>query len=210
MRGAQARLVREPDGTREPSRRKAIPPPTAAPVINTSRSNTASTQPRWPRLQSSFHAPVDRRRRAARTPERGAPQAPTAPRGPGSRARPRRPAGSQERRPRSCQRPRRWGYGHGDRAHASACDDARIDELGQLATAAKVVAVGESGLDFHYMRSPREAQEASLRRHLKLAAALNERRQSNYLEDRNAQNISFKLSWMLRGSLRVPRTSPNG
>src|SRR6267154_21982 len=31
------------------------------------------------------------------------------------------------------------------------------------------VAVGESGLDFHYMHSPREAQEASLRAHLSLA-----------------------------------------
>jgi TatD DNase family protein len=34
------------------------------------------------------------------------------------------------------------------------------------------VAIGESGLDFHYMRSPRDAQEASLRAHLLLAQEL--------------------------------------
>ena len=41
-----------------------------------------------------------------------------------------------------------------------------------LAASKKVVAVGESGLDFHYMHSSREAQEASLRAHLALAKEL--------------------------------------
>jgi len=56
---------------------------------------------------------------------------------------------------------------------ASACGDTRMMELRELASSPKVVAIGESGLDFHYMHSPREAQEDSLRRHLALATALN-------------------------------------
>jgi TatD DNase family protein len=56
---------------------------------------------------------------------------------------------------------------------ASACSDARMIELRELASSPKVVAIGESGLDFHYMRSPRVAQEDSLQRHLVLATALN-------------------------------------
>jgi TatD DNase family protein len=56
---------------------------------------------------------------------------------------------------------------------ARACSDQRIAQLRELATSPKVVAIGESGLDFHYMHSPQEAQEVSLRRHLELAAALN-------------------------------------
>jgi TatD DNase family protein len=57
---------------------------------------------------------------------------------------------------------------------AAACSERRISELGELAaSSAKIVAIGESGLDFHYMHSPQEAQEASLRRHLALATTLN-------------------------------------
>jgi len=55
---------------------------------------------------------------------------------------------------------------------AAACDERRLDELRGLARSAKVVAIGESGLDFHYLRSPAEAQEQALRRHLELAASL--------------------------------------
>ncbi len=55
---------------------------------------------------------------------------------------------------------------------ASACNDARIAELRELAASPKVVAIGESGLDFHYMHSPQQAQEDSLRRHLALASEL--------------------------------------
>ncbi|MBV8454727.1 MAG: TatD family hydrolase [Deltaproteobacteria bacterium] len=55
---------------------------------------------------------------------------------------------------------------------ASACSEARIAELRELAASPRVVAIGESGLDFHYMHSPQQAQEASLRRHLALAAEL--------------------------------------
>jgi TatD DNase family protein len=56
--------------------------------------------------------------------------------------------------------------------NASDCSEARIAELRELARSPKVVAIGESGLDFHYMRSPLEAQELALRRHLALAAEI--------------------------------------
>ncbi|MGH7878973.1 MAG: TatD family hydrolase, partial [Candidatus Binataceae bacterium] len=55
---------------------------------------------------------------------------------------------------------------------AKDCSAARLDELRDLAGSPRVVAIGESGLDFHYLHSPREAQEAALRRHLELAAEL--------------------------------------
>jgi TatD DNase family protein len=55
---------------------------------------------------------------------------------------------------------------------AIACSDTRVTELRELAASSTVVAIGESGLDFHYMHSPQDAQEASLRRHLSLAAEL--------------------------------------
>jgi TatD DNase family protein len=48
----------------------------------------------------------------------------------------------------------------------------RLAELKELARSKKVVAIGESGLDFFYKHSPPEAQEGSLRRHLQLAAEL--------------------------------------
>jgi TatD DNase family protein len=53
---------------------------------------------------------------------------------------------------------------------ARDCTAGRIAALRALAKSRKVVAIGESGLDFHYLHSPREAQEAALRRHLELAA----------------------------------------
>jgi len=55
---------------------------------------------------------------------------------------------------------------------AKDCSADRIDQLRALAGSKKVVAIGESGLDFHYMHSPREMQEASLRALLLLANEL--------------------------------------
>jgi TatD DNase family protein len=57
--------------------------------------------------------------------------------------------------------------------NAVDCDEPRIAALAALARSPKVVAIGETGLDFHYMHSPADAQERSFRRHLKLACALN-------------------------------------
>ncbi|MGO9450083.1 MAG: TatD family hydrolase [Candidatus Binataceae bacterium] len=55
---------------------------------------------------------------------------------------------------------------------AKGCTPQRLTDLRELAASPKVVAIGESGLDFHYMHSPVEAQEQALREHLKLAAEL--------------------------------------
>jgi TatD DNase family protein len=45
---------------------------------------------------------------------------------------------------------------------ASAVDAAMLDELEQLAASPHVVAVGEIGLDYHYLRSPREAADDTI------------------------------------------------
>lgn len=52
---------------------------------------------------------------------------------------------------------------------ARDCDDAAFARLAGLAAAERVVAIGEAGLDFHYMHSPRETQIEVLRRHIGLA-----------------------------------------
>ena len=52
---------------------------------------------------------------------------------------------------------------------ASALDDRLLDEIGALVTDARVVAVGEIGLDYHYDRSPRDVQKAVFRRMIALA-----------------------------------------
>jgi TatD DNase family protein len=56
--------------------------------------------------------------------------------------------------------------------NAADCGEARVAALTALARSAKVVAIGETGLDFHYLHSPADAQERALRRHLELACAL--------------------------------------
>lgn len=55
---------------------------------------------------------------------------------------------------------------------AKDCDDAAFAEIERLATDPKVVAVGECGLDYHYMHSPRETQIAVFERHIALAKKL--------------------------------------
>ena len=52
------------------------------------------------------------------------------------------------------------------------CDDAAFEEIARLAGETRVVAVGECGLDYHYMHSPRETQIAVFERHIELAKAL--------------------------------------
>src|SRR5438270_374837 len=55
---------------------------------------------------------------------------------------------------------------------AKDCDDAAFAEIERLAAEPRVVAVGECGLDYHYMHSPRETQIAVFERHLDLARRL--------------------------------------
>lgn len=52
---------------------------------------------------------------------------------------------------------------------ASAMDHTAGAEIEQLLGSPQVVGVGETGLDFYRMRSPREDQEASFRRHIAMA-----------------------------------------
>jgi TatD DNase family protein len=56
---------------------------------------------------------------------------------------------------------------------ATSLDAASEEELESLARQARVVAVGEIGLDYHYMHSPREAQQETFRRLVRLARRLN-------------------------------------
>jgi len=55
---------------------------------------------------------------------------------------------------------------------ARHCTTDRMAQLRALARSPRVVAIGESGLDFHYLHSPIEEQERSLRQHLTLASEL--------------------------------------
>jgi TatD DNase family protein len=55
---------------------------------------------------------------------------------------------------------------------AKAGDDAFYAELEALAGRPRVVAVGETGLDYHYDHSPRETQAEAFRRQVRLARSL--------------------------------------
>ena len=55
---------------------------------------------------------------------------------------------------------------------AKDCDDAAFAEIARLATHEKIVAIGECGLDYHYMHSPRDTQREVLLRHIALAKEL--------------------------------------
>jgi len=55
---------------------------------------------------------------------------------------------------------------------AASLDDASVDTLAALARRPRVVAIGETGLDFHYDHSPRSAQRDAFARHVALARAL--------------------------------------
>ncbi len=55
---------------------------------------------------------------------------------------------------------------------AKDCDDTAFAAIEQLARAVRVVAIGEIGLDYHYMHSPREAQREVFLRHVALARRL--------------------------------------
>jgi TatD DNase family protein len=53
--------------------------------------------------------------------------------------------------------------------NAKDCDAARLEQVRKLAQSDRVVAIGETGLDFHYLHSTPVAQERALRAHLELA-----------------------------------------
>jgi TatD DNase family protein len=55
---------------------------------------------------------------------------------------------------------------------AKHCDDAAFAEISRLAREPRVVAIGEVGLDYHYMHSARETQREVLLRHVALAKEL--------------------------------------
>lgn len=55
---------------------------------------------------------------------------------------------------------------------ASSWTEETLDALRQLARPPKVVAIGETGLDFHYDFSPREQQEHAFRQSIRLAREL--------------------------------------
>lgn len=55
---------------------------------------------------------------------------------------------------------------------AKDCDEAAFAEVSRLAREPRVVAIGECGLDYHYMHSPRETQIAVFERHIALAKEL--------------------------------------
>jgi len=55
---------------------------------------------------------------------------------------------------------------------AKDCDDAAFAAIERLASNERVVAIGECGLDYHYMHSPRDVQRAVLERHIELAKRL--------------------------------------
>jgi TatD DNase family protein len=52
---------------------------------------------------------------------------------------------------------------------AKDCDDAAFAKIQRLSRANRVVAIGEVGLDYHYMHSPREVQRDVFMRHLALS-----------------------------------------
>jgi TatD DNase family protein len=55
-----------------------------------------------------------------------------------------------------------------------AMTEADWSELGELATAPRVVGIGETGLDYYYDHSPRDLQQVAFRRFLKLCHATNQ------------------------------------
>src|SRR5258707_6986239 len=80
---------------------------------------------------------------------------------------------------------------------ASHCDDAAFAEIEAYAADEQVVAIGEIGLDFHYMHSSRETQLAVLERHIELA-----RRTGKPVIIHNRQSTALMVETLERA--RVP------
>jgi TatD DNase family protein len=86
---------------------------------------------------------------------------------------------------------------------SAAATAAEWDELAELAADARVVAVGEIGLDFHRDLSPRDAQRAALDRQLAMAATVGK---PVLVHDREAHDEvrAALLAWDGPGHGRLP------
>jgi TatD DNase family protein len=73
---------------------------------------------------------------------------------------------------------------------AAVADEAHCAEIERLALDARVVAVGEIGLDYHYDRSPRETQREVFRRFIALARA---RKKPIVVHTRNAPDDTLAI-----------------
>ena len=69
-------------------------------------------------------------------------------------------------------------------------DDALWQAIAQTCALPEVVAVGETGLDFHYDSSPRDVQEALFRRHVQLAKQL---RKPLCIHTRDAEELTLRV-----------------
>ncbi len=83
---------------------------------------------------------------------------------------------------------------------ARTVDDTSLAEIERLAESPKVVAIGETGLDFYYDNSPRPAQEDALRRFVDLAR---KRRLPLVVHLRDAYDVCARI-------LREERAGENG
>jgi TatD DNase family protein len=74
--------------------------------------------------------------------------------------------------------------------HDASRFTAEWDRLEELAAAANVVGVGESGFDFHYMHSPADAQEVAFRAQIGLAKRLD---RALVIHSRDAWDATFSV-----------------
>lgn len=74
--------------------------------------------------------------------------------------------------------------------HEAKLFEDQWDELQTLATSDGVVAIGETGFDFHYMHSPPDAQERSFREHIRLAKQLD---RTLVIHSRDAWDATFAV-----------------
>ena len=74
--------------------------------------------------------------------------------------------------------------------HASACDDATLQAISEASKTPKVIAIGETGLDYFYDTSPREAQQNAFRAFVRMAR---ERSLPLVLHVRDAHNDAIAL-----------------
>ena len=83
---------------------------------------------------------------------------------------------------------------------AKSADNQTIDELKKLAQNKKVVAIGETGLDYHYDFSTPQQQRDSFLRHLEIAAELN---LPVIIHSREAFDETFKILESSKGVKKV-------